>query len=415
MDLLGGAPFWLLRAGIRSVAPPLTKDATADVLVIGSGITGSLVALALAERGLRVIVVDRRDLCTGSTMASTALLTYELDAPLYRLESSVGSAIARAAYGAGLAALECLRRRAQQLEVPLIAAPSVLFATTPRADHQLEREFVARSAVGIRVVRSTSAHLRRRFGLAARGGLVSRQAALVDPFELSHALLRAALLLGTRLFDRTRVTDIDVSCSGCIARTEAGPCISSAYVVDASGYEAAPRLPPGLVTLASSYALVTEPLPRAPRPFLCWQRAKTYFYARSAGTRLMVGGGDEPFVDAPTRDSLLPAKARSLLHRVRLYFPDLRPATAFSWTGTFASTPDGIGYVGSLRSPRYLFALGFGGNGITCAATASMLLCDVIAGTALLPPEVHAAFSFHRRSSAPHAPTSPITAPTASG
>ena len=39
-------------------APPLDGDAQADVLVIGAGFTGLSTALHLAERGVRVIVLD---------------------------------------------------------------------------------------------------------------------------------------------------------------------------------------------------------------------------------------------------------------------------------------------------------------------------------------------------------------------
>jgi len=42
---------------------------------------GALVAVHLAEAGVKTIVLDKRDIGTGSTSASTALLQYELMFP----------------------------------------------------------------------------------------------------------------------------------------------------------------------------------------------------------------------------------------------------------------------------------------------------------------------------------------------
>ena len=51
--------------------------------------------------------------------------------------------------------------------------------------------------------------------------------------------------------------------------------------------------------------------------------------------------------------------------------------TAGEAEGTFAETKDGLAYIGSVPDfPRYLFALGFGGNGITFGAIAAEIIRD---------------------------------------
>ena len=47
--------------------PPLTNHLTADAAVIGAGYTGLRAALALAEAGLRVIVLDAGDVGWGAS------------------------------------------------------------------------------------------------------------------------------------------------------------------------------------------------------------------------------------------------------------------------------------------------------------------------------------------------------------
>jgi glycine/D-amino acid oxidase-like deaminating enzyme len=52
---------------------------------MGAGITGAIIADALARTGLKVAVVDKRGLAKGSTLASTALVQHEIDTPLITL------------------------------------------------------------------------------------------------------------------------------------------------------------------------------------------------------------------------------------------------------------------------------------------------------------------------------------------
>jgi glycine/D-amino acid oxidase-like deaminating enzyme len=49
----------------------------------------------------------------------------------------------------------------------------------------------------------------------------------------------------------------------------------------------------------------------------------------------------------------------------------------YAWDGLFAMTPDGLPCIGPHRRyPRHLFALGYGGNGMTLGFLAGRLLLD---------------------------------------
>ena len=80
------------------------------MLVIGAGITGAMVADALAQAGFGVIVVDRRGPAKGSTAASTALVQYEIDQPLTRLSRQIGPRDAVRAWRRTRLAVDALAR-----------------------------------------------------------------------------------------------------------------------------------------------------------------------------------------------------------------------------------------------------------------------------------------------------------------
>src|SRR6478609_2425019 len=98
MDLRSGHPYWLARNGLLQVFPPLVKNERCDVVVVGAGISGALVAWHLAEAGFDTVVLDQRDVAWGSTAASTALLQYEIDTPLAELIRIRGREHAVSAY-----------------------------------------------------------------------------------------------------------------------------------------------------------------------------------------------------------------------------------------------------------------------------------------------------------------------------
>src|SRR4029434_9404128 len=92
MDLKTGDLYWPRLAGSRTDRyPPPDRDVRCDVAVIGGGVTGALTAYHLARAGAGVVVLDRRAIGCGSTSASTGLLQYEIDTPLYKLIDLLGA------------------------------------------------------------------------------------------------------------------------------------------------------------------------------------------------------------------------------------------------------------------------------------------------------------------------------------
>jgi glycine/D-amino acid oxidase-like deaminating enzyme len=93
-----------------------------------------------------------------------------------------------------------------------------------------------------------------------------------------------------------------------------------------------------------------------------------------------VGGRDECFSNSEKRDELVPKKRKQLKDDFAKLFPHIAFHTDFAWAGTFGETKDGLPYIGSFNHPRTLFAMGYGGNGITFSVAAADILHDAIMG-----------------------------------
>src|SRR5690349_15219527 len=115
MDVRSNEPFWLVKNGIMHSYPSLRKDANCDVLIVGGGITGALMAHACVAKGYETILIDKREIANGSTSATTSMLQYEIDVPLYKLKELIGDQGAIASYLACKDAIYKLERLVKEI------------------------------------------------------------------------------------------------------------------------------------------------------------------------------------------------------------------------------------------------------------------------------------------------------------
>lgn len=409
MNLYSGAPFWLVRNGLPSEVAPLARSAEADVLVVGGGITGALVADALSTSGRDVLLVDARIPGTGSTAASTALLQYEIDLELGALIDMIGEDAAADAYRCAVQGVDRLREVSASLDAMPHAADgrrspgftpcNSLYLASGRGDgRRLAREVDLRQRFGIPAEFRTAAQVESAFGFPSHGAIFTDHAATVDPMRLTAALLERAISNGARVAGRTRVREIVSSAHGVQATTDRGCEVRARHVVIATGYESPVDLVRPYVQLRSTFALVTEPTTVQGRwndGSVVWETRRPYSYMRrSDDGRIIAGGEDVRFTAEIARDVLLHGKSVRIAKRLGRLLPDVPIDVAHTWTGTFGETRDGLPYIGEHPAlPHVIFALGYGGNGITFSTIAADLIVQLVRGER---PRAASLFGFER-------------------
>ena len=401
MDLTSGSPFWRLKDGCITHYSPLDRNLNCDVAVIGAGISGALVAYYLVKEGVNAVVLDKRLVGTGSTCATTGLLQYEVDTPLFKLIDFVGRKRAIRSYHLGLDAIGKIERLTQEIgdACGFKRTKSLYLATDESAVKDLQTEYKLRRELGIRIDLLQPEEIKSFFGINSYpAGLLSYDAGQIDAYRLTQVLLASARSKGLQVYDRTEVCDYRNVGSGVEIITATAHRISASRLVFAMGYEIPAPLQKDIVKLKSTYALVTMPnhtLPAELTDLLVWETARPYFYMRSVDdNRIMMGGEDEDFDDATSRDRHLSMQAQKLERRFRTMFPSVPVSVASRWAGTFGETKDGLAYIGeNIRFPKAYFALGYGGNGITYSLIAAEIIRDLHMGRQNTDAEI---FSFDR-------------------
>lgn len=387
MDLISGAPFWPVRNGLIATYPPLQRSVRCEVAIVGGGVTGACVAHELTEAGVDTVVVDRRDIGTGSTAGSTGLLLYELDTPMRDVARRYGEHNAARAYRACADGIIRIGELASRLSIDCgyRRRECIQGASMPKDVDGLRLEWELHTRNGFAADFWDAARVKAESTLPFHAALVSRLAGEIDPHRFTHGLLRIAAGRGCRVHDRTTVKAYRCGSRGVTLQTDRDAEIHAGWVVVAAGYEAESLLQDRATSLQSTFSIVSEPIdswPGWPERRLIWETARPYLYLRTtADNRAIIGGGDVARPSARRRERLLPAKARWLKQRFESLFPRIPFETAYAWAGTFASTRDGLPFIGPHPDfPRACFALGYGGNGITFSAVAAGLIRDICTG-----------------------------------
>jgi glycine/D-amino acid oxidase-like deaminating enzyme len=399
LNLRTGRSIWEHQRAPAVARRLLDRDIETDVLVIGAGITGAMVADALTGSGMTVVIVDSRGTAKGSTAASTALVLYEIDVPLSHLTRKIGARDATRVWRRSKLAVDAIGARLSELGVRDVVERNSLYLAGDLLDAGgLAREHAARRAAGLASKLIGRKALHEGFGIRRQAALIGYGNLALDPRRTTAALLHAAVDKGARIFAPVEVGEIDATPRRIVAIARNGHRIRCRHLVFATGYEFPREVPHRGHSIRSTYAIATVPQRRRlwPQECLIWEASRTYLYLRTTPDgRIICGGEDEDFADEAARDALLPRKSRTLQKKLARLFPNVDTEIAFAWTGSFGQGVAGLPIIGEVPSlPNCWAALGYGGNGTTY----SRIAADIISGALTGHPDIDAdLFAFKKR------------------
>lgn len=383
-----GRSVWADAHGLGVPVRPLTEPLAVDVAVVGAGISGALAAHELA-RDHDVVVLDRRPPLMGSTIASTALLQWEIDQPLIELAARIGPADAGRAWKRSFRAVSDLRDlvRRERIRCGWSDRDTLYLAGDAFGFRALSDEAEARAALGLPSRFLPAAELRARFGIDRTGAILSQGSASADPARLAAALLRRAASRGARIHSPAEVVDILPDPDGVTLATDLGHAVRARHVVLCCGYEFPKGAPTPGASVASTWAIATRPGAACPawlKRTLVWEASDPYLYLRCGpGGRIIAGGEDEESPTAYASASRLEPKCRAVARKIEALIPGLKVEAYYAWAGAFGTSTTGLPLIGPVPGmPGVQAVMGFGGNGITFSMMAAQITAAEVRGRA---------------------------------
>jgi gamma-glutamylputrescine oxidase len=370
---------------------PLAGEQHFDVCIVGGGISGLSAALHLAERGMRVALLEARFLGHGGSGRSGGQCIMGYACEMSTLEKLVGAADARRMWDLSVEGLQLQRELIARHRIDCHYAPGhMILGMKRRHDAALRDE--------IEMLRARyDYHSLRLIGREELRALIASErytSALFDsngghlhPYRYTLGLGRAAAAAGVSIFEDSCVTRLEVARQAGadnVAHTAQGS-VRARHLLVAGGAllgQLVPELARKLIDIGT-YVAATQPLGEARARGLIANNSAAAdmnwildYFRLSADHRLLFGGrvsysGIDPF------DS-----AQVLRHRMVTVFPQLADVRVeYAWGGFLDITVNRAPHFGRL-GPNAYFIQGLSGHGMVISGIAGKLSSEVIAGTA---------------------------------
>ena len=377
-----GQPYWTRKAstparGTRAAAKPVKplKGAhTADVVVIGGGLTGCATAYLLADAGLKVVLLEAETLTSGATRRAMGTVLPTPDVSFGVATKAAGTRAAKVFFTEVRKSAKDLPAVLKKLKINCDLAPADLMVNAPFTNDAalLKKEIAARKAAkldGTWVAQPTS---QAALQTETQGAMRIKDCATIDPVKAARGFADAAIKKGVRIIEHARVKKTTFTRKTVTVVLD-GATITSTGVVVATGE-------PGKVfhqlerhvRKTSGYMVVTEPLTAAmraavgPRASLYTESTESPRWLRwLPDNRAMFTGLAGPEVAAPLRDKAVVARANQLMYELSLRYPDVSGLPpAYGWDLPVVTTADGLPWIGPHRNyPFHFFAMAFGWHG----------------------------------------------------
>jgi glycine/D-amino acid oxidase-like deaminating enzyme/nitrite reductase/ring-hydroxylating ferredoxin subunit len=359
-------------------APRLTREITADTVIVGSGIAGLSTAYELSGQGQKVVVLDRGKIGNGMTARTTAHLSANNDDTFKTMIDKRGEKLARDYFVSQQAAIDRIDtiRSAESIACDFRRVDGFLFPGPKTTQSEIEEEYKASEQAGMPVKYASGIPLR---GYEKTRCLRYPNQATFHPTKYLRGLARCIEARAGKLFADTAVMRVDEEDDGVVVWAEGGVRVRAQHAVIATNSPINDR-----VALHSrqapyrTYAMALD-LPRGKLPdALYWDTLDPYHYVRQhpgqAHDYLIVGGADHKSGeadDAEIRYEALEAWIRNLV-------PDLGSVT-HRWSGQVLDTIDYSCFSGRNPGSKNVYVhTGDSGQGITHGVVGSLIIAAMI-------------------------------------
>ena len=385
-------------------AAPLDGDFTADVAIIGGGITGISAALHLAERGYGVALLEAGEtIGWGASGRNGGQALPGFGASQSKIKSLVGAAAAKKLWGMSVEAVDLLQAQVQRFGIPADFTKGYLHAAIKsrhlRELQEAQEELAELGAPVGRILQGDE--LRARLASPRYiAALEDKIAGHLHPLNYTLGLARAAQAVGAKLFTATRVDSV-VQGKTLKLHTKRGT-VSASFLLVAGGAYLGGLMAPlaGYIMPVGTYIIATEPRADAAtlipgNEAVADSNFVLDYFRRSADDRILFGGRVSYSTLPP------PSLEASMLARAQRVFPQLTNARVeYLWGGNVDISRNRTPHFGRLAE-NILFAQGFSGHGVALTGLAGKLAAEAIAGQAerfdLFAAIPHARFSGGRR------------------
>lgn len=372
-------------SNIAPVFSELIDRHTADVCVIGGGLTGVSTALNLAEKGFSVILLEAHQIGSGASGRNGGQIVHGFSCDMDVISKTLGRQRAIMLWDLALEAIEEIDRRINMHHILCERKSGYIFAATNTSQmrdlhriHGKLRNFYNYNNTVLLDQKALKKWVKTdRYA----GGLLDYGSGHFHSLNYLYGLTKAANDIGVQLFENSEITKI-VRGNELIVNTNFGSVKAKTLVLAGNAYlEGLENTSQQKIIRITSTVGVTTPLsieqindilPGATAVADC-NNILDYF--RITGDQRLLFGAGADYLGRETKN-----KKQFIRDHILKLFPQLNNFNLeFAWDGYIAGTINQLPEIKQLQSNIYI-AHGFSGHGLALTGLAGMLISEKISG-----------------------------------
>ncbi|UEL46107.1 NAD(P)/FAD-dependent oxidoreductase [Terrisporobacter hibernicus] len=387
LENVHGTPMFTKNSKIKKQYEYLTEDLDTEVIIVGGGVTGSIVGYYFSKANISAVILEKERVAHCSTSITTSLLQYELDSNARQLEEYTTLDNVIMSYKLGLKALdeidEFIKKYGNKCKYQ--RKDTLLYTSKDEEIKEMKAEYEIRKKAGIDVKYISKED--NPFSINLKGGVYGvNGGAQLDPYEYTHELLDVSCNMGLKVYENTEVIDIKYLQDSVEVITSYGYKVKGKKVIIATGYNTERFTKRNFGYKTVTYNIVTKPVDRFDGWFnkvLIRDNCDPYNYFRTTeDNRIIAGGEDIDFYNNILNEKVAKEKYEILLNRIKNMFPKINSIESeYEYCGGFISSQDNLGFFGEDPNHKNLwYCLGYGANGILFAILGGMMLSKFYKG-----------------------------------
>ncbi|AOR22819.1 NAD(P)/FAD-dependent oxidoreductase [Clostridium taeniosporum] len=365
----------------------LTEDIDTDVIIIGGGVTGSILGYYFSKNNIDSVILEKNIIGYGSTSITTALLQYELDSTVRDLEQYTTKENIIQSYKLGMKALDEIEEfiRTYDNKCNYKKRDTLLYTAKSSDIGQIKEEYNIRKENGFDVEFIDEKN--NPFSFDLKAGVYAKNAgAEIDPYRYTHQLLDIATKNGLKVYENTEAIKVLYNNDSVEVVTKYDFKVKGKIIIVATGYHTELFSNRSFGVTTTAFNVATKPLSSFDGYYnkvLIRDNKEPYNYLRTTmDNRIIIGGEDINFIPDINNYNEVDKKYSILEQRLKTMFPNIKDIEIeYKYCGAFTSTQDNLGFIGKdPANDKLWFNLGYGANGILFAILGGIMLSKLYLG-----------------------------------
>ena len=360
--------------------PKLEENKQTEICIVGAGITGIVTAYELAEKGKKVILLDRDKCISGVTADTTAKVTSQHGLIYNYLINEFGKETAEKYLYANEDAIKRVKQIIDKnnIECDFEYKDAYVYTNDEKELEKIQKEVEAVKSLNFNAEYCTETSL----PFKVLGAIKFKNQAQFNIMKYLQSILKVLENKNVEIFEQTKVVDVNKKNGKYNVITENSQCIEADYVVLATHYPIMNF--PGFHFLKMyqdrSYVIAGKTKQQLPDGmYITSDSPVISFRTIKNGDKelIAIGGSDHKTGDNTT---FLDENYTQLENYAKTLYPDFQ--IKYKWSTQDCITLDKIPYIGefSKMMPQIYIATGYKKWGMTTAHIAAQIITDKILG-----------------------------------